>query len=299
MKFLDLINKKTFKSYDDYLTYEVFKCDTELCKIRKAPVLAASLYRNGIQYLRRDPENGRIILSTKENLLIAINDHWAIFHEVFCARKYEFDREITNKPFVLFDLGMNRAYASLFFALSDNCRIIYGYEPHPETIEFAKYNIELNKNYLTTKNIQIKIFEYGLGKNDEVAILNGFVNRDGISTIEGCPNSVISQKELAKARRISVGLRSVTKDFDVRFSEIKGKNLHKILKIDVEGSEYVIIDELCKTGQIKKFDTIIGEAHDGISLIKNNLESNGFVLRHLGTDGNCNDFLFVKNEETI
>lgn len=296
MKILDFIKKPELDSYDAFLTYEIFKCDAELCRMRKAPMLASALHRNGIKYIRKDPKNERIILYTKDNLLIAINDHWAIFHEIFCAKIYELDEELANKPFALFDLGMNRAYASLYFSTYENCKIIYGYEPNPTTIEFARYNLALNQEHLRSKNKIINVFEYGLGEKDGTVLLNCFANRDGISTIEGCPNSILSKKEFKKAQRIPVVIKSVTKEFNKRFSEIEKQNLRKIMKIDVEGAEYEIIEALCKTGQIKSFDAIFGESHDGISSIKNKLESNGFVLKHLGGEKKCNDFLFVKGE---
>ena len=280
--------------YEDFLKEEVFKCDEELCNIRKAGKLSFTMYKNGIKYIRRDPNNGRIILRTPDGLLIAINDHWAIFHEIFCAKVYELEEKYTQKPFVLFDLGLNRAYASLYFSTFDNCKVIYGYEPHPDTFEFAKYNIALNKDYLESRSIIIKVFECGLGAEDATIRLNSFVNRDGVSTLDGCQNLALSKKELAKAQGINVNILGSTNEFEKRFSEIEGLGLYKIMKIDVEGAEYVIINELCKTGLIKQFDLIIGESHNGITSIKSSLEANGFIMKHIGGAAACRDFLFDK-----
>ncbi|MBQ1655215.1 MAG: FkbM family methyltransferase, partial [Bacteroidales bacterium] len=74
----------------------------------------------------------------------------------------------------------------------------------------------------------------------------------------------------------------------------KDLGLRKILKIDVEGAEYGIFEDLCKTGQIKQFDLITGEAHNGIEPIRMKLEANGFTMEHIGGSGKCKDFLFVK-----
>lgn len=281
--------------YEDFLKEEVFKCDEELCKIRKANKLSFTMYKNDIKYIRRDPKNGRVILRTPDGLFIAINDHWAIFHEIFCAKVYELEEEYTQKPFALFDLGLNRAYASLYFSTFDNCKVIYGYEPHPDTFEFAKYNIALNKGYLDSRNINVKLFEYGLGAEDATIRLNSIANRDGVSTLDGCQNLALSKKELAKAQGINVKILGASNEFEKRFSELEGLGLYKIMKIDVEGAEYDIINDLCKTGLIKQFDLIIGESHNGITSIKSNLEANGYIMKHIGGAVTCRDFLFVKN----
>jgi FkbM family methyltransferase len=260
--------------------------------MNRATILASAMYRNGIRYIRRDPKTGRVILKTSDNLYVAIDNYWAIFHEVFCAKIYELEDKYTNKPFALFDLGMNRAYTSLYFSTFDNCKVIYGYEPHPETFAFARYNINLNKEYLNDKGIKVNIFEYGLGDKDATLQLLSISGRDGVSTVEGCQNSAVADN--SKAQSINVKICSVSTEFEKRFAEINDQGLRKILKIDVEGAEYGIFEELCRTGQIKQFDLIIGDSHNGIEPIRTELEANGFTMEHIGGVGKCRDFLFIK-----
>lgn len=278
--------------FDNLLTKEVFKCDPELCKMERAHILAAAMHRNGIRYIRKDPNNGRIILCTPEKIMVATDNYWIIFHEIFCAKLYEMEDKHLKEPFVLFDLGMNRAYTSLYFTQFDSCKVIYGYEPHPETFAFAKYNIDLNKEYLIDKGIKVNIFEYGLGDKDATLQLRSISGRDGVSTVEGCQNSAVSGK--SNTQSINVKICNVSTELEKRFAEIKDMGLRKILKIDVEGAEYGIFEELCKTGQIKQFDLITGEAHNGIEPIRMKLEANGFTMEHIGGSGKCKDFLFVK-----
>lgn len=290
-KFFKQLKLKLFY-FDNLLTKEMFKCDYELRNMDRASILASAMNRNGIRFIRRDPKNGKIILRTQDNILVAIDNYWAIFHEIFCAKIYEFESKHTNVPFALFDLGMNRAYTSLYFSAFDNCKVIYGYEPHPETFAFARYNIDLNKEYLLNKGIKVYIFEYGLGDKDATLQLRSISGRDGVSTVEGCQNSAVSDK--SKTQSIDVKICNVSTELEKRFAEIKDMGLRKILKIDVEGAEYGIFEELCKTGQVKQFDLITGEAHNGIEPIKMKLEANGFTMEHIGGSGKCKDFLFVK-----
>ena len=280
--------------FDNLLTPEMFRCDTELCNMHRANILASAMYRNGIKFIRRDPNTERVLLRTKENLTIAIDNYWAIFHEIFCSNLYEMEHKHIKEPFAVFDLGMNRAYASLYFTQYDTCKVIYGYEPHPETFAFAKYNIDMNKDYLESKKIKINAYDYGLGEKDATLQMFSINGRDGVSTISGCQNSAVSDKASKKAQSINVKICSVEKEFEKRFAEIEGMGLRKILKIDVEGAEYGIFDALCKSGQIKQFDLIIGESHNGIEPIRTELEANGFVMEHIGGIGKRRDFLFVK-----
>lgn len=290
-KFFKNLKLKLFY-FDNLLTNEMFKCDSELCNMHRANILASAMHRNGIRYIRRDPKTEKVILKTTENIYVAIDNYWAIFHEVFCAKIYELEDKYTNKPFALFDLGMNRAYTSLYFSTLDNCKVIYGYEPHPETFAFAKYNISLNKEYLESKGIKVNIFNYGIGDKDATLQLRSISGRDGVSTIEGLHNSAVADN--SKGQSINVKICGVSSEFEKRFAEINDLGLHKILKIDVEGAEYGIFEELCKTGQIKQFDLIIGEAHNGIEPINTQLEANGFTMEHIGGTWKCKDFLFIK-----
>jgi len=280
--------------FDNLLTKEVFKCDPELCKMERAHILAAAMHRNGIRYIRKDPNNGRIILCTPEKIMVATDSYWVIFHEIFCAKLYEMEDKHTKEPFALFDLGMNRAYTSLYFAQFDTCKVIYGYEPHPDTYSFAKYNIDLNKDYLESKGIKINAYDYGLGEKDATLQLFSIKGRDGVSTVSGCENLAVSAKASKHTESINVKILGVEKEFEKRFAELEGQGLRKILKIDVEGAEYGIFDVLCKSGQIKQFDLIVGESHNGIEPIRTELEANGFVMQHISGSGKCRDFLFVK-----
>ena len=293
MSFIKNLKLKLFY-FDNLLTKEMFKYDPELCQMERAHILAAAMNRNGIRYIRKDPNNGRVILCTPEKILVAIDKYWVIFHEIFCAKLYEMEEKHLKEPFVLFDLGMNRAYTSLYFTQFDTCRVIYGYEPHPETFAFAKYNIDLNKDLLESKNITINAYDYGLGENDATLQMFSISGRDGVSTVSGCENSAVGDKASKAAQSIEVKICSVEKEFEKRFAEIEGKGLRKFLKIDVEGAEYGIFDALCKSGKIKQFDLIVGESHNGIAPIRTQIEANGFVMEHIGGEGKCCDFLFVK-----
>ena len=68
-----------------------------------------------------------------------------------------------------------------------------------------------------------------------------------------------------------------------------------ILKIDVEGAEYDIFENLINDSNIlDQIDIIIGESHMGLQPIIDFLEPKGFYLEKKGGKGKTQDFLFVK-----
>jgi FkbM family methyltransferase len=65
----------------------------------------------------------------------------------------------------------------------------------------------------------------------------------------------------------------------------------KILKIDIEGAEYAVFEDLYNNGVLNKFDLIIGEYHNGSAGIEKYLDD--FICSHKSSDRLQADFCYL------
>lgn len=190
----------------------------------------------------------KIESSTDRSMIVSTDSYYDIFLEIFVNKIYLLPPQISMKKFVVFDVGMNRGYASLYFADIENCEHVYGFELLSSTYKWACDNIELNP-YLSSK---IDTFNFGLwNKDDEVCIESDGI--DGHTQVSTGTNDIVKKLIVKKASGVLSGL----------FQSLDN-NLLKILKIDVEGAEYKIFADLYEQNIIKELDLIIGEYHEGI-----------------------------------
>ena len=196
--------------------------------------------------------------------------------------------------FVVFDIGMNRAYASLKFANFDNCSKVYGFEIDEFTYQVALDNIKLNPKL---KN-KIKTFNFGLSNEIETVDLYYIDGYDGLNTMiedftEVQPVLNHFEEEI-KVKKSEVKIASEIISDIIKTDKINAK---KVLKIDTEGAEYKIISDLLKSGLLSQMDVILGEGHN----IKDNnftddLLNLGFVPIKLNIEEVTYSFAYVKKE---
>jgi FkbM family methyltransferase len=279
---------------DDLLISMLFRDDKGVKSIDRIWRLAEGMKFRGIKYIGRDPEKGWLILKTQQGTYLATNERFGTLFEVFCQGCYDADDKYFAQPFVMFDFGLNRAYSTLFFAQHPSCQKIFGYEPDRETFEFAKYNVALNP-HLSSK---IEIYSYGLGATDATANLFKNADRDSISTIDLAQNKYLGKKDIAAMHVESVTIKKSSNEVKNRLNEVKsrlkmvGEN-KIILKIDVEGAEYEIFNDLCESGMIAVFDLIIGKAHNGLQPIVTQLSATHSIAHATESDAIAG-FIFEK-----
>lgn len=215
-------------------------------------------YFNGIEFLSFSPEENRILLKSKDDIIFTTNNHFWTFMEVYGLNEYSIPQLYSFEDFVVFDIGMNRAYATLNFANYENCSAVYGFEIDKSTYDVALKNINLNPK------IKYKIFPYNMGLSDsdefvDLYYIDGF---DGLNTIipefTDVQYSLKSNKDILKTKTVEVKKAS-----KVINEILKKVNLNSkiVLKIDTEGAEYKIISDLIDSGLILNFDVILGEGH--------------------------------------
>ncbi|WP_407432348.1 FkbM family methyltransferase [Methanobrevibacter sp.] len=251
-------------------------------------------YFNNISFLSYSPEENRMILKTDDDIVLSTNNHIWTLMEVNGLNEYIIPQLFYFDDFVVFDIGMNRAYASLKFANFDNCSKVYGFEIDEFTYQIALDNIKLNPK------LENKIKTYNFGLSDEIETVDLYYidGYDGLNTmIQDFTNiqPVLEHFE----DKINVKQAEVKIASEVISDIIKSDNItaKKILKIDTEGAEYKIISDLLKSNLLSQMDVILGEGHN---IDDNNFHQDllnlGFVAIKLNIEEVTYSFAYVKKE---
>lgn len=196
-----------------------------------------------------------------------------------------------DAQYVVLDIGMNIGDSTLHFLSQKKTKKVYAFEPFPMTYQRGLYNL---KDYLEDERLEV--FNYGLSDvNEKRTISYNAQMTCGQSTIPLVNNQAISTYEswgLIDRKQSSENSIMVKKASDV-IQNIK--NIHKtekiVLKIDCEGEEYAIMNDLSENDKLKFVDFIMLEWHykspGGIyTVLKNNKFSYysviGDVERNMG-----------------
>jgi FkbM family methyltransferase len=210
------------------------------------------------------------ILTTPQGIRIDIsetldNPLYSVI-EVFVRSEYDLN---IKKDSILIDIGMNRAAASLFFAMNESIKKIYAYEPFKPTFEMAKKNLDLNP-VLSKKIIPLN---FGLGKSETKLILPYSADASvGMSTTyDVCRNRKNTKKE-------TVIIKDAAKEISSILEENEGR--HVIVKCDCEGAEFEIFERLNEENLVGRLDVIIIEYHfEKPDILINILTENGFAAQ--------------------
>tara|TARA_R110002033_G_scaffold34427_1_gene72098 strand:+ start:6651 stop:7535 length:885 start_codon:yes stop_codon:yes gene_type:complete len=203
-------------------------------------------------------DNNKIYVETFEEILI--------LNEIFVLNQY---KHYIKHKLVLIDIGANIGVASIFFSKFKNIEKIYAYEPVEITYNQALLNFKLNKS---CEKVEIK--NYGLANSERKDIFDFNKNVKGNTGIRGNLSSSYA-KELIK--KVEVSLLSASDEI-IKISQ-KHQNVKIFVKLDCEGGEYEIFENLVKSKCINEIDYFILEWHDkGSDIIEKLLRDNGFFF---------------------
>ena len=216
--------------------------------------------------------------------------YYGIYREIFWENIYgAIDNYVKKNNYTVIDIGANRGYASIWFANKKWCEKVIAYELIPENCRKMKRNLEVNKK------LKIVLNEFGLGAETKKSKAYFFPFRDAISTTYKEFIDVYAPNQADKANIIDVTIKKASEEF-----KLLHNCEHIIIKIDVEGAEYDILQELSDNYSdfFKKVDYIIGDAHMGLERLSQILCKFGFKLvDSYYTDDAVAPFLYMREDE--
>lgn len=184
-----------------------------------------------------------------------------------------------EKSYSFIDIGANQGIYTLIASKNVNFKKIYSFEPVPENFKSLKKNIKLNNfNRIIAKKVAIS----SQNKNSYISFDKKHTGSSSLDLKKDNLNKLIKIK--------TVNFKYLNKMINL--------NYRLIIKIDVEGHEFVVLEQIVKSNLIKKVDYIYIE----INFKKNNLMKIIKVLKKFNfiqvykskKINNHSDFLFKK-----
>jgi FkbM family methyltransferase len=184
----------------------------------------------------------------------------SVFNEIFKFREYkQAENIIAEAAAAVLDIGAHAGFFSLYTASFNSQISIYALEPEPNNFSALEENIRSNPKLANIKPVNLGLaFKTG----QEVLYLSpDSHNHSVLPEYNGSKNKLV-------VKTISL------KDFCVQ------ENIDHIslLKMDIEGGEYKIIENLSEN-EYDKIDYIFLEVHDDYKLIENILRPAGFSIQ--------------------
>lgn len=198
--------------------------------------------------------------------MIQTREEFFILNEVYFSLDYEF---FIDKEVIVFDIGANVGLATLFFSKKENVKQVFSFEPVEDTYSQAKKNFQLN----SFNNQKIVAYNFGLAGENKEAVFVFDSDRKGRSGQR-------AQKEILLLED-SFKRKVVLKEASKVLSPIIELNRESrfVVKMDCEGAEYEIFDNLLKSGLINYINIFMIEWHDkGADYINSILTNSNFTV---------------------
>lgn len=290
---LKIFSKKNYKKVRNTLLKTYAQNNEIPCNaFNSLQKIIKQLEKKGFNLL--DLEN-ELILSNKK-ITIEVDRYPWIAKEVFYDELYKIPSSLIDKhkKYCVLDIGANRGYTDLYFADKNWVRRIDAFEIIPQTFNFALKNLALNKGLKK----KINIYNYGLGAETKEIEALYLPNRDGISTINQEWLQTYAPKAAITANPMKVQL--VQASFCLK-DIIEHRDISNIIfKIDCEGAEYKILQELADNYPqlFEKIEIMIGDTHCGFEkFLKIIAPFNFKIIEALPEKNGCCAFLLCKRNK--
>ncbi len=238
-----------------------------------------------------DPARNGAELVTVGGLTYSIKSEEDLFilTEIFDSLCYNFH---TSGETVVIDVGMNIGIASLFFASDPNVRHVYSFEPFKRTYELACANLRHNPAF----EAKITAHNFGLSGQDSTEDLPYIEERKGSLGVQGMPRNFTPAKVDLSLQQID--LREAAVVLRPIFATHAHANI--VLKMDCEGSEYGIFQNLAEAGMLDRFQAIMLEWHkEGPQVLRDALHERGYEVFVFGDHPNPFGMLYAVRAKSI
>ncbi len=242
-------------------------------------------------------ENGKMYYHLNEyDIDVVADEYYGIIEEVFYWKIYNIKDKFKFENYDLYDIGMNRAYTDIYFALDPRCRKIFGFEPFKATYNYALENISLNPKLKS----KINAFPFGLSNKNVQEDVYFLPHRDGISTVNYDFIKSYAPEEIGKTKKEIVELRCADEVLGKLIEE--NPSAHRILKLDAEGAEYDVLPNLYNADLLKLFNVAVGDMH----ILKSKYETkslfeyfykSGFEVYEINEHEKTIDYILYKDIE--
>jgi len=136
---------------------------------------------------------------------------------------WDIAKDYVNEDSIIYSFGIGEDISFDLAIIKDYNVIVYGFDPTPKSIDWVK------SQQLPD---QFKMYEYGISDNDGVVKFNPPENSEHVS------HTILERSESTKN-----AIQVPVKKLETIMSEL-GHDKLDILKMDIEGAEYCVIDYL-------------------------------------------------------
>lgn len=207
-----------------------------------------------------------------------------ILAEIFVRHEYKLSSPV---PVVVWDIGMNVGFASLYFATMESVVAVRSFEPFSPTFKAAQCNLALNPE----RAKKIKAYPFGISATDGQFTAKYANELKGHASLdEDSRDDTGAAMESAKLEQVRVVGAAMALD-RIR-SEFPGIEI--LAKIDCEGSEYVIIESLSNSGKLRMLRALIIEWHKrGPDVLVEQLRNAGFIAFATALDDRSTGMIYA------
>ncbi len=217
-------------------------------------------------------KNGELVGSYNGvSINLKCDSDYSCFYSDFILREYGVNFPFDNT--VVFDLGMNSATTSLYFAVMEKVKKVYGFEPFLDTYNNAVANIARNGE-IGKKIVPINVALCDKDYVSEIPVYEDN-NTGGRTTFEDFFDNPVYVEGRMELRKEKIEYKDARTVLEGLVSE-GDKEEHLVLKIDVEGSEFDIFRSLENSWIFDKTEVILMEFHREPSYLTDILEKKNF-----------------------
>jgi FkbM family methyltransferase len=154
-----------------------------------------------------------------------------------------------DRPFVFVDVGANQGLYSICASQNTANVATFAFEPVPQTFEFLRQNVELN------------------GVQDKCVLVNKALSSESafreISIASGHSGAASLAEPNAEQVAGITTMRIETIDGSAFAEMLEGQEAPLVFKVDVEGFEWVVLQEILQSAIAPRIEEIFYEVHEG------------------------------------